>query len=73
MAEPLLATKLNSPQLPLRIVQRPSLLDLLEGGRSAEKRLILVSAPAGYGKTTLVCDWLQNVSACVLAFLGEKR
>lgn len=62
MSEPLLATKLYSPQLPSRVIQRRSLLELLESGRSPDKRLILISAPAGYGKTTLVCDWLQNVS-----------
>lgn len=41
---------------------RQSLLDQLHGDFSHEKRLILVCAPAGYGKTTLVCEWLQNDS-----------
>ena len=62
MPQTLIATKLYIPPLPSRIIRRSSLLDLLESGLSAEKRLILVCAPAGYGKTTLVCEWLQNVS-----------
>ena len=62
MSETLLATKLYLPTLPPRILRRQSLLDSLASGLSAEKRLILVCAPAGYGKTTLVCEWLQNVS-----------
>ena len=58
----LLAAKLRTPQLPSRLIQRRLLLELLESGRSPDKRLILISAPAGYGKTTLVCDWLQKVT-----------
>lgn len=61
MSEPLLITKLSSPQLPSQLIKRRTLLNLLESGRSSEKRLVLVSAPAGYGKTTLVCDWLRNI------------
>lgn len=62
MPEILLATKLYLPSIPSHILRRQSLLNLLEGGLSVEKRLILVCAPAGYGKTTLVCEWLQNIS-----------
>ncbi len=61
MPELLLAAKLCSPQLPSRLIRRRSALELLESGHLPDKRLILISAPAGYGKTTLVCDWLQNV------------
>src|SRR5512141_1420383 len=61
MSEPIVTVKLRSPQLPSRLIQRRLLLELLESGHSPDKRLILISAPAGYGKTTLVCDWLRNV------------
>jgi LuxR family maltose regulon positive regulatory protein len=65
LPEILLATKLYHPSIPSQILRRQPLLDLLESGLAAEKRLILVCAPAGYGKTTLVCEWLQNISnAC---------
>lgn len=62
MSETLLATKLYLPSLPPRILHRHSLLDLLASGLSVEKRLILVCAPAGYGKTTLICEWLERAS-----------
>ncbi|HSL45882.1 MAG TPA: LuxR C-terminal-related transcriptional regulator [Anaerolineales bacterium] len=62
MTETLLATKLYLPSLPTRILHRQSLLDLLASGLSVEKRLILLCAPAGYGKTTLICEWLQSAS-----------
>jgi LuxR family transcriptional regulator, maltose regulon positive regulatory protein len=62
MTEPLLIAKLSSPPLPSRLIQRQSLLDFLESSHLPDTRLILVSAPAGYGKTTLVCAWLRNAS-----------
>jgi hypothetical protein len=49
-------TKLYRPQAGADLVQRPHLLDRLEQGLSRE--LILVSAPAGSGKTTLASQWL---------------
>jgi LuxR family transcriptional regulator, maltose regulon positive regulatory protein len=41
------------------------MLDLMDEGLSVGKRLTLICAPAGYGKTTLVCEWLQKIpGAC---------
>jgi len=51
-----MATKLYVPKLRRGLVARPRLLERL--GRGAEARLTLVSAPAGFGKTTLLAEWL---------------
>lgn len=56
--EQLLPSKLYIPPLRSEIVLRPRLTDKLEAGR--HKKLILVCAPAGYGKTTLVTEWLDQ-------------
>ncbi len=61
MSETLLATKLYIPPLHPQIIQRQSILELMNAGLSIGKRLILLCAPAGYGKTTLVCEWLQKI------------
>jgi LuxR family transcriptional regulator, maltose regulon positive regulatory protein len=54
----LLRTKFYVP--PIRSIQiaRPRLSDLINAG--LDRALILVSAPAGYGKTTLVSNWLKE-------------
>jgi len=54
----LLRTKFYVP--PIRSIQiaRPRLIDLINGG--LDRALILVSAPAGYGKTTLASRWLKE-------------
>ena len=52
---PLLFTKLYVPPARPGAVTRPRLTELLDEGM--QSRLILVSAPAGFGKTTLVADW----------------
>jgi LuxR family transcriptional regulator, maltose regulon positive regulatory protein len=57
----LLATKLHRPSLPLRRVQRPQLLQRLNEGLAAGRPITLVSAPAGFGKTTCVCDWVYSL------------
>jgi LuxR family transcriptional regulator, maltose regulon positive regulatory protein len=59
MAVPLIATKLNLPVLRSRVVERPRLRALLDRGKDA--RLTLISAPAGFGKTTLLADWLTRL------------
>lgn len=52
---PILTTKLNKPQLPERVVSRESLL------KDCDKaRVILVSAQAGSGKSTVVSAWLSE-------------
>src|SRR4051794_38408174 len=55
---PVLATKLRPPQPRRRLVQRSRLTDRLPAGGGEGPRLILVAAPAGFGKTTLLAQWL---------------
>lgn len=52
----LLATKLYARPTRTNLVVRPRINKLLDAGLSAN--LILVSAPAGFGKTTLLAEWL---------------
>jgi LuxR family transcriptional regulator, maltose regulon positive regulatory protein len=51
----LIATKLNPPQIRTALVHRKRLFEKLD---SSPAKLILVTAPAGFGKSTLVSDWL---------------
>jgi LuxR family transcriptional regulator, maltose regulon positive regulatory protein len=53
---PILATKLSVPRLRPNVVSRPRLSERLNEG--LHRRLILISAPAGFGKTTLVSEWV---------------
>jgi LuxR family maltose regulon positive regulatory protein len=59
MTRDLVETKLFLPQVRADAVPRPR-LDALLGDR---RRLTLVSAPAGFGKTTLVGSWLARLAA----------
>ena len=58
MASPLVETKLYAPKLRRSLVARPRLSGRLR--RGAESRLTLISAPAGFGKTTLLAEWLAG-------------
>ena len=58
--EELLATKLFIPTIRPELVSRPRLIEQLNHGLHC--RVILVSAPAGFGKTTLVGDWAGNIN-----------
>jgi LuxR family maltose regulon positive regulatory protein len=53
-----LLTKLHKPSTGKNLVHRPFLLDKLHEGLN--RKLILVSAPAGFGKTTLISDWINQ-------------
>ena len=61
MAGPLLETKLHVPRWRRGLVARPRLSERLS--RGAESALTLVSAPAGFGKTTLLAEWLAAALA----------
>ncbi len=58
MASTLLATKLRIPPAANHVVARPRLVDVLDEAVPAHK-LTAVSAPAGFGKTTLVAQWAR--------------
>jgi len=60
MASHLLATKFNIPQLRPALTKRDRLIKKMNSGLTG--RLSLVSAPAGFGKTTLVAAWLHQLS-----------
>jgi LuxR family maltose regulon positive regulatory protein len=57
----LLTTKLYVPPARLDLVQRPRLIDRLNSGLRRGHRLIVISAPAGFGKTTLLSEWVQHL------------
>jgi LuxR family maltose regulon positive regulatory protein len=59
MASPVLVTKLFIPVARPELVLRPRLIKQLNEGLN--RKLTLVSAPAGFGKTTLVTEWLSNL------------
>jgi LuxR family maltose regulon positive regulatory protein len=54
----LLTTKLQIPRIRTNLVARPSLNEELDEG--LRSRLTIISAPAGYGKTTLLAGWAQR-------------
>ena len=55
---PILATKLYIPRLRPNVVSRPRLIERLNEG--LHRKLVLISAPAGFGKTTLVSEWVEG-------------
>lgn len=62
MNSPLLVTKFHIPIWHSSGVSRARLLDQLTLGLSEKRKLTLVSAPAGYGKTTLIANWIHSLS-----------
>ena len=55
MSMPILATKLYIPPPRSKIVPRPHVIERLNEGLNL--KLTLLSAPAGFGKTTLLSEW----------------
>jgi LuxR family transcriptional regulator, maltose regulon positive regulatory protein len=54
----ILASKLYLPRLRPNVVSRPHLIERLSAG--LYRKLTLISAPAGFGKTTLVSEWING-------------
>ncbi|MCC6615690.1 MAG: AAA family ATPase [Anaerolineae bacterium] len=67
MSIPILATKLYIPPPRPKFVPRPRLIERLN--EDLQRKLTLVSAPAGFGKTTLVSAWLSDCG-CPAAWLS---
>lgn len=59
MVEQLLSTKLFIPTVRPKFVQRPRLIEKLNEG--LHRKLTLISAPAGFGKSTILSTWAKQV------------
>lgn len=66
----LLATKLHRPSLPANWVQRRYLCERLDEGVALNRPLTLVSAPAGFGKTTCIVEWLDGLDRWPVSWLS---
>ena len=62
MTDRFLETKFHIPPWRSDGVIRPRLLEELQAGLMEQRKLTLVSAPAGYGKTTLITSWLYSLT-----------
>jgi LuxR family maltose regulon positive regulatory protein len=67
----IVSTKLHIPQVRSALVPRPRLLHKLNDGLNA--KLTLVSAQAGYGKTTSLSEWAKQCSALVAWVSLDKQ
>jgi LuxR family maltose regulon positive regulatory protein len=68
----LLATKIHLPPLHGNLVSRPHLIQRLNDGIAKNRRLTLISAPAGYGKSTLLSEWASQVGIPIAWLSLEK-
>ena len=59
MSSSILVTKLFIPPIRPELVSRPHLIEQLNDGLN--RKLTLISAPAGFGKTTLVTEWVDSL------------
>lgn len=62
MSTPILSTKLYIPSPRSRAVVRPRLIERLNEGLRLQRRLTMISASAGCGKTTLLSQWIKDSS-----------
>ncbi len=71
MSTPILATKLYIPPPRPKVVHRPHLIERLDDG--LHRKLTLIAAPAGFGKTTLVGEWLAATEGPVAWLALDER
>ena len=62
MSTPILATKLYIPRPRSNVIHRARLIERLNAGLSCTPSITLISAPAGFGKTTLVSEWIATLT-----------
>jgi LuxR family maltose regulon positive regulatory protein len=72
VSDTLLATKTSIPPLRGNLVNRHHLIQRLNDGISQNHRLTLISAPAGYGKSTLLSEWVSQLEFPVAWLSLEK-
>ncbi len=75
LQRPLLTTKLYPPRVQDNLVDRPHLIKRLNETLSLCPWFTLICAPAGYGKTTLVADWLRHAGSpftCITLDKGDN-
>ncbi len=65
-------TKLHIPIWRTELIPRPRLHQKLSDGLARQNRMIVVSAPAGYGKTTLIRSWIETLDAAVAWYTLEE-
>jgi LuxR family transcriptional regulator, maltose regulon positive regulatory protein len=65
---PLLATRFFMPRLPAACVPRPRLMNHLE--KIMQVPVVLVSAPPGFGKSSLLSEWIHNRAGLHIAWLS---
>lgn len=67
----MLQTKLHIPSTCSNLVHRSNLFEKLNMG--LERKLILISAPAGFGKTTVISDWIRESNITSAWYSIDKR
>jgi LuxR family transcriptional regulator, maltose regulon positive regulatory protein len=71
VSTPILATKLYIPAPRLTVVLRPRLVERLNEG--LHRKMILISAPAGFGKSTLISEWVAGCGLPVAWLSLDER
>lgn len=71
MPSPLLTTKLYIPPTRPGMVLRPRLVRRLDEGLRLGRKLTLISAPADFGKTTLLSEWINQTGTKKTATLAR--
>ncbi len=66
MKSNLLATKLHLPSILPNRVRRPQLIQHLNEGLESGRRMTLISAPAGFGKSSCAVEWVRNLALPVI-------
>ena len=73
MSEQILLTKLFVPSPRVDLVPRHRLIERLNNSLVTGCQLTLISAPAGFGKSTLVCDWLGSITIPIAWLTLDER